>query len=51
MQAEHDFYWTGGDIKDNKDANQTVSSIRAVGNRNGGTNYFHNNTNPHKEPS
>ena len=51
VQAEHDFYWTGGDIKDNKDANQADSSRKAVADRNGGIYYFHNNTNPRKEPS
>lgn len=52
VQLEHDFYWYGGDIKDNGGANQTVSGIRAVADRNGGLYYFHNNTkNPRKEPS
>ncbi|MGI5101505.1 InlB B-repeat-containing protein [Treponema vincentii] len=51
VQAENDFYWYGGDIKDNGGANQTVSGIRAVADRNGGLYYFHNNTNPRKEPS
>ena len=51
VQLEHDFYWYGGDIKDNGGANQTVSGIRAVADRNGGLYYFHNNTNQHKEPS
>ena len=51
VQAENDFHWYGGDIKDNGGANQTVSGIRAVADRNGGLYYFHNNTNPHKEPS
>jgi len=51
VQAENDFYWYGGDIKDNGGANQTVSGIRAVADRNGGLYYFHNSTNSHKEPS
>ncbi|QHX44543.1 InlB B-repeat-containing protein [Treponema vincentii] len=51
VQLEHDFYWYGGDIKDNGGANQTVSGIRAVADRNGGLYYFHNNTYPRKEPS
>ena len=51
VQLEHDFYWKGGDIKDNGGANQTVSGIRAVADRNGGLYYFHNNTHPRKEPS
>lgn len=51
VQAENDFYWKGGDIKDNGGANQTVSGIRAVANRNDSIYYFHNNTNPRKEPS
>ena len=52
VQLEHDFYWYDGDIKDNGGANQTVSGIRAVADRNGGLYYFHNNTkNPRKEPS
>ena len=51
VQLEHDFYWYGGDITDNGGANQTVSGIRAVADRNGGLYYFHNNTSPHKEPS
>ena len=51
VQAENDFYWYGGDIKDNGGANQTVSGIRAVADRNGGLYYFHNSKNPHQEPS
>jgi len=51
VQLEHDFYWYGGDITDNGGANQTVSGIRAVADRNGGLYYFHNKTNPHQEPS
>jgi len=51
VQAENDFYWYGGDIKDNGGANQIVSGIRAVADRNGGLYYFHNKTNPHQEPS
>ena len=51
VQAEHDFYWYGGDITDNGGADQGVNGIRAVADRNGGLYYFHNKTNPHQEPS
>lgn len=51
VQLEHDFHWYGGDIKDNGGANQTVSGIRAVADRNGSLYYFHNDTHPRKEPS
>ena len=51
VQAEHDFYWYGGDITDNGGADQGVNGKKAVADRNDSIYYFHNNTNPHKEPS
>lgn len=51
VQAEHDFYWYGGDITDNGGADQGVNSKKAVADRNDGIYYFHNNTYPRKEPS
>ena len=51
VQLEHDFHWYGGDITDNGGADQGVNGKKAVADRNDGIYYFHNNTNPHKEPS
>jgi len=51
VQLEHDFYWYGGDITDNGGADQGVNGKKAVADRNDSIYYFHNNTNPRKEPS
>ena len=42
---DHDFYWNGGEIKDN------IGSVQPIGYEGGAGNDFHNNTNPHQEPS